>query len=90
MRGVTRFSLETVTIKQREEQLEVFLDAGVRGGGHEDEMARQGTGQPAELVALRFLDLAAYVVRSHLVRFIDNDEIPVGGRQLGLKILVTR
>ena len=62
----------------------------MRRGGHEDEVTGQGTSQPAKLVALGFFDLAAYVVRSHLVCFVNDDEIPVGGRQLGLKILVAR
>ena len=90
MRRRTRSTLEAIGIEQREEQLEVLFDTGVRRGGHEDEVARQGSGQPAKLVALGFLDLAAHVVRGHLVGLVDHDEVPVGGRQLGLKVLVAR
>ena len=40
-----------------------------------------GPSSSAELVALGLLDLVAVVVRRHLVRLVDDDEVPVGGRR---------
>ncbi len=88
--AVPRLPLESVGVEQRQEQLEVLLDAGVRGGGHQKKVTGDRSGQAAELVALGFLDLATGVVRRHLVGFVDDDEVPVGRLELGLQVLVPR
>jgi hypothetical protein len=64
----------------------------VRRRRHEEEVPRQlgAAEQLAQVVALRRLQLGAEVVGGHLVRLVDNDEVPVGtvGLQLLLPVLL--
>ena len=83
-------ALEAVAVQQREEELEVLLLAAVRGGGHEQQVARDVAEQLAEQEALGLLELAAEVVRAHAVRLVDDHEVPLGLRKLGLQVLVAR
>ena len=82
-------ALEPVRVEQRQEELEVLLLAGVRRGGHQQEVPRGAAQHLAELVALGLLDLAAEVVGRHLVRLVDDDQVPLGGAELRLQVLVT-
>ena len=78
-------ALEPVRVEQRQEQLEVLLLAAVRRRGHQQEVTGDLAEQPAELVALGLLDLVAEVVRRHLVRLVDDDEVPVGRASLACR-----
>jgi hypothetical protein len=44
----------------------------------------------AELVATGLLHLVAEEVGRHFVRFVDDDEVPVGLRELRLHVVVAR
>ena len=57
--AVTKLAFEPVAVEKRHEELEVFLFAVVRGGRHQEEVAREAGEETAQLVALRLLDLAA-------------------------------
>ena len=81
-------ALEPVAVEQREEELEVLLLAGVRGGGHQQQVAGDVAQQLAELEALGLLELAAEVVGAHAVRLVDDHEVPLGLRELGQQVLV--
>ena len=87
---IAEATLEAVGIEQREEQLEVLLLAGVRGSGHQEEVARERAELLAEAVALGLLDLVAVAVRGHLVRLVDDHQVPVAHRQLVAHLLVAR
>jgi len=82
--------LEAVPVEQREEELEVLGLAAVRGRRHQQQMAGDPTEEPAQLVALRGLQLAAEVVGAHPVRLVDDHEVPVAHLELGRQLLAAR
>ena len=83
-------AFEPVAVQQRQEELEVLLLAAVRRGGHQQQVAGDVAELLAELEALGLLQLAGEVVGAHAVGLVDDDEIPLGLRQLGLEDLVAR
>ena len=83
--------LEPVGVQQAHEQLEVRLFPVVRGGGHQEEVARPAAEELAELVAPGLLHLAAEVRSGHAVGLVADDEVPVrGGLELGLQVVRPR
>ena len=90
--AVAEPALEAVAVEQRHEELKVLFLAVVRGGGQQQEVARQTAEQLAEAIALGVPDLAARKGRRHLVRFVAHDQIPaaVGRAQFLLQLFVTR
>ena len=92
MDAVTEAALESVSVKQRHEELEVRFLAVVRRRRHQQEMPCQRREELPEPVALRVLDLAPEERGRHLVRLVADHEIPAGiGRlELLLNVLVTR
>ncbi len=88
MHPVTEAPLETVTVEQRHEKLEVFLLAIVRRCCHQQEMAREGPQQLAEPIAFRVLRLGAEDRGGHLVRLVADNKIPATIRRLELLLNV--
>ena len=83
--------LEAVGVEQPHEELEVRFLAVVRRRRHQQEVARARAEQFAELVALRFLHLAAEIRGRHAVRFVADDEVPIGrGFELRLQFVGAR
>ena len=80
-------ALEAVGVKQRKEELEVLRVTGMGRGGEEEEMPGDPTQEAAETVALGLPNVVPLEVGAHLVGLIDHDEVPIRGRQLGLKLL---
>lgn len=89
VRCIAWLALKTIRVEQRKEKLEILIDTCMRRRGHEKEMTGYRSSQSAELVALRLLDLAPDIMRRQLVCLIDNDQVPVGGRELRLQVLIT-
>jgi len=81
-------ALEAVAVQQGQEELEVLLLAIVRCGRQEQEVAGEGGEELAEHVAFRAANLATPEGGAHLVGLIAHHQIPVGGLQLLLHILV--
>ena len=90
--SIPEASLEAVAIEQGHEKLEIRFLPVVRRRRHQQEMAREGGEQLAELVTLRVFDLAAENAGRHLVRLIADDQVPptVGSLELLLDVLVAR
>ena len=90
MHAVAKAPLESVTVDERHEELEVLLFPVVRGRRHQEEVACEARQQLAQPVALRVLDLAAEERGRHLVRLVAHDKVPatVGRLQLLLDVLV--
>ncbi len=82
-------ALETVGVKQREEEVEVLFDPGVRRRRHQEQVAGDRPGEAAEFVTLRLLDLATGVVGGQLVSLVHHDEIPVGRLKFGSELFVS-
>ena len=58
---------------------------------HQQEMTCESTGQRAQLKALGVLDFLAEKTRRHTVRFVADDEVPLGRRfELRLEFVVAR
>ena len=92
MHSVAEAALEAVAVEQRQEELKVRLLAVVRGGRHQQEVAREPGEELAKPVALRVLDLVAEERRRHLVRLVADHEVEaaVGRLELLLHVLVAR
>ena len=88
--GLLLLSLESVAVEQSEEELEVLFLARVRRRGHQQQVAGDLAEQLTELEPLGLLQLAAEVVRSHAVRLVDDDQVPLGLLELGLECFVAR
>ena len=76
--AVAEPAFEAVAVEQRKEELEVLLLAGMRRGGHQQEVAGGGAEDLAELVLLGLLDLGTEEVGRHAVGLVDDDQVPVG------------
>ena len=83
-------ALEPVRVQQRQERLEVLFLAAVRGRGHQQQVPGDPAEQLAELVPLGRLQLAAEVVRGHLVRLVDDHHVPLGPGQVSQQRVVAR
>lgn len=60
-------------------------------GRHQQEIAGSRAEELSEFVPLGFFHLATKIGRGHAVRFVANDEVPIGRRfQLGLQIVGSR
>ena len=88
VRAVAEAALEAVAVQERHEELEVRFLAVVRGGRHEQEMARQAGQQLPEAVAAGVADLAAEEGGRHLVGLVADDQVPAGLRRLQLMLHV--
>ena len=86
--AVPEAALEAVAVEQREEEMEVFLLAVVRGRGHQQEVAREAGEKLPEAVALRVPDLAAEERRRHLVRLVADHEVVTALRRSELRLQV--
>ena len=91
MDAFAKAALEAIRVQQPHEQLEVLLLAVMGRRGHEDEMAREPTGQGAELETLGVFDLLPEEARRHAVRLVTDDQIPRRrGFEPGLEVVVAR
>ena len=84
MHAVAEPALEPIAVDERHEELEVRFLPVVRGGRHQQEVAREARQQLPEAVALGELDLAAEERGRHLVGFVAHDQIPAAIRRLQL------
>ena len=73
----SRSALEAVAVQQREEELEVLLLAACGVAVISRKWRDESAELLAELVALGLLDLIAEVVGRHLVRLVDDHQVPV-------------
>ena len=73
----TSDAFETVGVEQRHEQLELVLFAAVGGSGHQQQVAGVLPQFLSHLIPLGLLHLAAPHGRAHLVRLIEDDQVPV-------------
>jgi len=88
--SISKAALEPVRIEEGHEELKVLLLPAVRSGREEQEVAGESTKEFAELVSLGLLDLTTEEVGGHLVRLVDDNEIPVEPlvAQPGLHVLI--
>lgn len=90
--SAAELALEPVSVKQRQEELEVLLLAVVRRRGHQEEVARKTGEDLPQPVALRILDLSSKKGRRKLVGLVADDQViaAVGGTKLVLHIFISR
>ena len=92
MNPVAKAAVETISIEQRHEELEVLLLAVVGRCRHQQEMPRKRRKKLAQPVTLGVFNFAAEHRRGHLVRLIADNEVPAAIRRLELllHILISR
>ena len=88
--AIAELAVEAVGVEQREEKLEVLLLAVVRRGRHQQEVAGAGTELFREDEAAGLFELRAEEVGGELVRLVEDDQVPAGGAELLLQLLVAR
>ena len=81
-------ALETVSVEERHEELEVLFLPVVRRRRHQQEVPREGREELAEAVALGVLRLAAKDRGRHLVCLVANHEVPAAIRRLELLLYI--
>ena len=87
--AIAEASLETVTVQQGHEELEVLFLAVVRGGGHEQKVTAVSAQNAAKVVALGVFHLITEEGGGHAVGFVADDQIPLGRRpEPGLEVVV--
>ena len=84
MHAVAEPALESIPVDERHEELEVRFLPVVRGGRHQQEVAREARQQLPEAVTLGELDLAAEERGRHLVGFVAHNQVPAAIRRLQL------
>ena len=89
MRAVAEFAVEAVRVQQRQEELEVFFLAGVWRGGHQQEVAGDGTQQFSKLETLGLVDLVAEVAGREFVGLVHDDQVPARQAQLFKQVFGT-
>ena len=92
MYAVAEPTLKPISIKQCHGQLEVPFLAVMRGGGHEQEVPRQGRKELPLLVAFGVLHFPAEEAGGQLVRLVTNHQVPAAVRrcELLLHVLIAR
>ena len=88
--AVAELAVEAVGVEQRQEKLEVLLLAVVRRGGHQQQVARVLAELLREAEAAGLFELRAEEVGGELVGFVEDDQVPAGGAELFLQLLVAR
>ena len=83
--GRTGRTFKTVWVHQREKQLEILVFAIVGRGGQKQEVAGNLGKQSSQIESLGVFDLTAPDGGRHFVRFIADDQIPVGDAELFLQ-----
>ena len=83
-------ALKSVRIDKGHKELELFLFPVVRSRRQEQEMTRNIGELPAKQKALGVLDFVAPHGRGHLVRFVDDDQVPFGRLELLFNRVVSR
>src|SRR5207244_1707220 len=81
-------AFEAIGVDEGHKELEVGLFAVVGGGGKEEEMAGEAGEELGQSVALGVGNLAAEVRGGHLVGLVAYDQVPIGGLEPGLDVLV--
>ena len=77
MNALAKSSFEPVGVEETHEELEIGFLAVVWRSRHQKKIASMSAEQFAELVALRFLDLAAEIRSGHPMRLVADHEIPI-------------
>ena len=85
MRSVAELAVEAVGVKQRQEELEVFLLAVVRRGRHQEEMAGFAAQPLAQAEAGGLRELRARIVGGEFVGLVEDDQVPAGGEEFFLE-----
>lgn len=88
MHPVAEASLEAVRVEQGQKELEVFFPAVVGRRRQEEKVPREGGEPLAQPVTLGPANLAAPEGRAHLVRLVTHDQVPVGGVERALQVVV--
>src|SRR5690606_29916181 len=78
---------EPIRIDEGHEREEVLVLTVVRGGRQEQQVSGAITQSLPELEALRLLELVPVPVRRHLVRLVDDHEIPLCELELGPQVV---
>lgn len=90
MDAVAEFAVEAVTVEQRKEELKILLFAVVRRGGHQQQMPRVAAEGLRQAIPASLFEFGAEVVGGQLMGFVEDYQVPAGGAELGLEILVVR
>ena len=88
--AVAELAVEAVGVEQRQEELEVLFLAVVRRGRHQQQVARVRAELLREAEAAGLFELRAEVVGGELVGLVEDDQVPPGGAELLLQLLVPR
>ena len=91
MDAIAEPALETVTVKQSHEELEVFFLAVVRCRRHQQQVAAGLAELLADLVALGVFHFTAEIGGRHAMRFVADDQVPfLRAHELVLELFIAR